>query len=204
MKKITLLLTMSALMCAVTLQAQVAINQDGSNASSSSILDVKDASDNPAFFIETTGDVGVGTTNPTESLDVVGNVKFSGALMPNNDAGTSGQLLISEGPGTAATWGAEMLNRSQTTAIGKFYSGSINIPGGYYYNPGILILTLSDPNCVETSTCYITWTGPLPTGVEYGELTYTVEAQTGQWIFHFANRTGYNLNNFEFSFVAFY
>jgi len=198
MKKITLLLTMSALMCAVTLQAQVAINQDGSNASSSSILDVKDASDNPAFFIETTGDVGVGTTNPTEALDVIGNVKFSGAIMPNNDAGTSGQLLISEGPGTPATWGAEMLNRSQTTAIGKFYVNGIDITTPY------LELTINDADCVNTSTCFISWVGPLPSGINYGDLVLTVEAQNGHWIFHIANYTGYAITGLSLSYVAFY
>lgn len=48
--------------------------------------------------------VGIGTTSPTQRLDVVGNVKFSGALMPNNTAGTAGQVLTSAGPGAAPTW----------------------------------------------------------------------------------------------------
>ncbi|HWC52855.1 MAG TPA: hypothetical protein VG676_04645 [Chitinophagaceae bacterium] len=41
---------------------------------------------------------------PTEALDVTGNVRFSGALMPNNSAGTSGYVLQSNGSGTAPTW----------------------------------------------------------------------------------------------------
>lgn len=48
--------------------------------------------------------VGIGTTTPTQPLDVVGNVKFSGALMPNNTAGTTGQVLTSAGAGVAPTW----------------------------------------------------------------------------------------------------
>lgn len=48
--------------------------------------------------------VGINTESPTERLDVVGNVKFSGALMPNNSAGTSGQVLTSAGAGTVPTW----------------------------------------------------------------------------------------------------
>ncbi len=48
--------------------------------------------------------VGIGTTTPTERLDVTGNVKFSGALMPNNTAGTAGQVLTSAGAGAAPTW----------------------------------------------------------------------------------------------------
>jgi hypothetical protein len=48
--------------------------------------------------------VGIGKTNPSEKLDVAGNVRFSGALMPNNLPGTSGQILISQGPGVAPVW----------------------------------------------------------------------------------------------------
>ncbi|MFN6074439.1 MAG: hypothetical protein ACK476_12325, partial [Fluviicola sp.] len=48
--------------------------------------------------------VGIGTTTPTQPLDVVGNVRFSGALMPNNTAGTTGQVLTSAGAGVAPTW----------------------------------------------------------------------------------------------------
>jgi hypothetical protein len=48
--------------------------------------------------------VGVNNKTPTQALDVVGNVRFSGALMPNNLAGTTGQLLISQGAGVAPIW----------------------------------------------------------------------------------------------------
>lgn len=50
------------------------------------------------------GKVGILNASPSEALDVTGNVRFSGALMPNNAAGTSGQVLTSAGSGAAATW----------------------------------------------------------------------------------------------------
>ncbi len=53
-----------------------------------------------------TGRVGIGKTSPTEILDVVGNVRFSGALMPNNTAGVAGEILTSAGPGAVPTWNA--------------------------------------------------------------------------------------------------
>jgi hypothetical protein len=53
--------------------------------------------------ITSSGNVGIANTNPTEKLDITGNLKFSGALMPNNTAGTAGQLLQSNGAG-APTW----------------------------------------------------------------------------------------------------
>ncbi|HFS67780.1 MAG TPA: hypothetical protein ENK67_06170 [Flavobacteriia bacterium] len=142
--------------------------------------------------------VGIGTTNPSEKLEVVGNVKFSGAIMPNNDPGTAGKILTSNGPNAAPTWSTAMLNQSQTTAMGKFFSETFNIPTGYSS------LTLNDPNCVITSTCAMTWVGPLANNVDYGDLVTTIEAQNGKWIFHFANYTGFNLTNHQFSFFAFY
>jgi len=49
-------------------------------------------------------EVGIGTINPTEMLDVVGNIKFSKALMPGNNPGEAGQVLTSAGPDLAPTW----------------------------------------------------------------------------------------------------
>jgi hypothetical protein len=50
--------------------------------------------------------MGIGTQTPSEVIDVVGNVKFSGALMPNNNAGTSGYVLASQGGTTYPVWTA--------------------------------------------------------------------------------------------------
>ncbi len=54
--------------------------------------------------VEDSGNVGIGTTSPTERLDVSGNVQFSGALMPGGSAGSAGQVLVSQGPGSAPVW----------------------------------------------------------------------------------------------------
>ena len=50
------------------------------------------------------GFVGIGTASPTQAMDVVGNFKFSQALMPGNNAGAAGQFLLSQGPNTAQQW----------------------------------------------------------------------------------------------------
>jgi len=64
--------------------------------------------------IDTNGNVGIGTTTPNERLDVQGNVRFSGALMPGGNAGTSGQVLVSQGPGAAPVW-QTLTNPNNTT-----------------------------------------------------------------------------------------
>lgn len=56
--------------------------------------------------INSDGKVGIGLSTPSEQLDVSGNVRFSGALMPNGNAGITGQALISQGPGTSPVWGS--------------------------------------------------------------------------------------------------
>ncbi len=58
----------------------------------------------PIFVIGSDGKVGVGVANPSEALDILGNVKFSGALMPGGNTGTLGQVLISQGAGNPPQW----------------------------------------------------------------------------------------------------
>lgn len=48
--------------------------------------------------------VGIGTLTPNERLEVNGNIRFSNALMPAGTAGTSGQVLLSQGAGVAPIW----------------------------------------------------------------------------------------------------
>ncbi len=62
------------------------------------------ANANERMRIDGTGKVGIANLAPSEALDVTGNLRFSGALMPNNIAGTSGYVLQSNGTGTAPTW----------------------------------------------------------------------------------------------------
>lgn len=59
---------------------------------------------NGVFYIQNGGNIGINNNVPTEKLDVTGNVRFSGALMPNNNAGTSGLVLTSAGLGAPPTW----------------------------------------------------------------------------------------------------
>ncbi len=48
--------------------------------------------------------VGIGTTNPTEKLHVRGNLRVDSALMPGNNPGKVGQVLVSQGPNQAPKW----------------------------------------------------------------------------------------------------
>ncbi|NPA34037.1 MAG: hypothetical protein GXO48_03795 [Chlorobi bacterium] len=58
----------------------------------------------PYFIVLPDGKIGIGVAIPTEALDVSGNVQFSGSLMPGGNAGNVGQVLVSQGSGTAPQW----------------------------------------------------------------------------------------------------
>lgn len=61
------------------------------------------------LFFALTGmaqNVGIGTATPVQKLHVNGNLRFDGNLMPNGNAGTTGQVLISQGSGAAPVWQA--------------------------------------------------------------------------------------------------
>ena len=104
-----------------------------SSSNSNSALDAGSLSiyyDHPSdaayrFSINTAGNVGIGTGKPNEKLDVNGNMKFSGALMPNNSAGTSGQILTSAGVNTAPTWTTPSTTADAGTLTGKTLASNI-------------------------------------------------------------------------------
>lgn len=87
---------------------------------------------NERMRIDASGRVGIGNLSPSEKLDITGNVKFSGALMPNNNAGTSGHVLQSNGVGAAPSWvapssssGWSLAGNAGTTA-GTNFVGTID------------------------------------------------------------------------------
>jgi hypothetical protein len=92
--------------------------------------------------------VGVGNTSPAQKLDVSGNLRVSGAIMPNGDAGATGEVLTSNGAGNAPTW--------QSLAApggGKFWiipannsrsTGSSSGRGGWNLDAGANLTTQTD------------------------------------------------------------
>ena len=80
--------------------------------------------------------VGIGTPNPAQKLDVNGNVQFSGALMPSGNAGTAGQSLLSNGSGTAPYWGTATSGQQSTTTYSTA-TVTVSYSNSYTLVPGL-------------------------------------------------------------------
>jgi hypothetical protein len=77
-------------------------------------------------IFDTSGNFGIANATPSEKLDVTGNIRFSGALMPNNAAGTSGQYLTSAGAGAPPTWTGGALSLASIGAVPNANGASIS------------------------------------------------------------------------------
>lgn len=154
----------------------------------------------PADGLLIQGNLGIGITAPAQKLDVAGNMQFSGALMPNANAGTTGKLLMSAGAGAPPTWGAAMLNPTVTTAIGKFYASPLT-----FNNNTTTTYTIADANMVPGSQVSVSFVGPLLVQMQSRFFWITaVESGTGQFKFTVWNNTGFNFTNCQISYVVFY
>ena len=87
----------------------------------------------------TTGNVGIGTTNPLYNLHVAGTSNFTNTIYANGSAGTSGQVLTTNGPGLPPTW---------TTVSGGGGGSSYWTQSGLniYYTTGNVGISNTNPN----------------------------------------------------------
>lgn len=94
---------------------------------------VLSTSGSPKLTLLNGGNVGIGNLAPSERVDVTGNVKFSGALMPNNLPGASGEVLTSQGAGLPPIWssagsGWSLNGNSNTNPATDFIGTADNQP----------------------------------------------------------------------------
>jgi hypothetical protein len=126
--------------------------------------------------------VGINTTTPAEMLDVNGNVKLDGALMPNNLPGNAGQILISAGVNNPPTWGADLTNVTDITRYGVT-GPNLNPNTIYSFTVGITGVTIQ-------STAIITLEGLWPSDI-FDDLTiHNIEMRTDEIRFAISNNTG--------------
>jgi hypothetical protein len=89
--------------------------------------------------VSTAGYVGIGNASPSQQLDVTGNIEFSGALMPGASAGTSGQLLRSNGTGTAPSW----ITPAYVSSVGLSMPSIFSVSGSPVTSTGTLTAALN-------------------------------------------------------------
>jgi hypothetical protein len=137
------------------------------------------------------GNVGMGTTTPSEKLDVVGNVEFSGSLEPNADPGVTGQVLVSAGANTAPTWGVDVSGLSE---ISRWYYPPMTITANTTFE-----LTAGIAGVTAISTAIVNLVGDWPTSPGDDITIHHVETRTGEVRFIIENSSLVNTyNNMDF------
>jgi len=134
----------------------------------------------PANGLLIEGNTGIGTTAPTQKLDVTGSIKFSGALMPANLAGTAGQVLKSAGAGVAPVWGPQMAG---ITAIEPWYLG----PQTFNAATTTTFTITGVTGCTTASMVQIVLAGNWAT--QPNVTIHHIEARTGEIRFRISNNT---------------
>lgn len=66
-----------------------------------------------SFYMSPTGNLSLGGIDNSQKLVVNGNVKMMGSFMPNNDAGTTGKVLTSQGVDQAPVWQNRISSRNE-------------------------------------------------------------------------------------------
>ena len=109
----------------------------------------------PAIYVENTKNVGVGTSSPTQVLDVNGATRLRGQIYDNNNAaGANGQVLSTNSSGQVV-W----QNNIAITGVMN-YTAPSNAINSANYNTGAYI-DLPAGKCVVNATMLLTITGSL-------------------------------------------
>jgi hypothetical protein len=134
--------------------------------------------------IDGSGNVGINNSSPAQKLDVTGNIRFSGALMPNNLAGTPGYFLTSAGAGIVPTWtapGNQTISFAPTGDVTGSTTGTSTLApalsiGALKVTNGMLAGSIASSKLIGTD---ISTVGTITTGTWSGTTVVVAKGGTG-------------------------
>lgn len=125
----------------------------------------------------------------------------TGAFKPNNDAGSAGDILLSQGTGVEPSWGPTLRNASTTTSIGKHTYGTFTLSAST-----VTTVTVTDPECTTSSAISVTFAGNVPWSAAQasGIKILNIEAKAGSWVLRIENTNAVSFSNISLNYIAFY
>lgn len=101
----------------------IGISPSGSLTFGGAVSKVNKTISNPDMVIDTSGNVGIGTSTPSEALDVTGNINFTGDLYQNGTLYSAGRKFVDGTTATDAVYTAGNVGIGTTTpnvnSVGK-------------------------------------------------------------------------------------
>lgn len=104
------------------------------------------------FTVKNRGNVGVGTITPQKKMHVNGSLQITDELNVGGNAttagsaGTTGQVLVSNGSGSAPSWQAVPAGSTPVRAITANHTVLPEDAGGFIYSSGTAALTVTVPD----------------------------------------------------------
>jgi hypothetical protein len=145
----------------------------------------------PKVVLDSFGRLGLGVEFPKEKLDISGNIKFSGHLMPNGIGGDSGAVMVSRGLLLPPVWDNNFKKGLWQDLVDKILFDQKNVEigktlinlGDYSFEPGQHYFNLWKPNINTTPDLPpFTFTG--------GEFPNALPGQPNNYVYNF----GSNIN----------
>lgn len=141
------------------------------------------------LFIQQAGNVGIGTTSPSEKLEVAGNIKSSGYLIINNDDAAR----ISAGSGTGNAVAQQIASFGSSVHVGAFIDFTIYNESKQHMRSGTLQLVFNADQVMfnEVNTMDIGDTSPciLSAVNNAGIVSVTFEAPDPSFFIKYQART---------------
>lgn len=139
-------------------QARLHVQGIGTTGATTALL-IERSNGSPVLVARDNGRVGIGISNPTQVLDIAGNIHLTGDLRPAGDPGTPLQILYSQGANQPPIWRARPFMLWEVDVWGPDRTGNQGWAGAAVTNCGGQYMLGGHTQCGNGCILSKTYTG---------------------------------------------